>query len=62
MNTSENNTNPEKNQDQEKITITVKEYAYLLDRDDFLTCLEGWGVDNWSGYDEAQQDYLEGKE
>lgn len=39
--------------DTEVVTITRKEYDLLLERDDFLSCLEVMGVDNWCGYDEA---------
>ncbi len=35
------------------ITIDRKEYERLLDRENFLDCLEGCGVDNWQGYDDA---------
>jgi hypothetical protein len=35
------------------ITIGVKEYERLIERDNFLSCLESAGVDNWSGYSEA---------
>lgn len=43
--------------DSEKITIKVSDYEYLKKRDEFLQCLENWGVDNWSGYDEAQEEF-----
>ena len=29
--------------------------AELLERDAFLSCLEAAGVDNWGGYDDAQE-------
>ena len=32
------------------VTITRKEYDYLVKRDELLDWLEGLGVDNWSGY------------
>ena len=35
------------------ITISVKDYAQLKDREQWLRCLEGAGVDNWEGYDYA---------
>lgn len=41
------------------ITISVAEYDELLDRDYFLSCLEAAGVDNWQGYDHAQEMYEE---
>ena len=31
------------------------EYEYLLEQVEFLNCLEAAGVDNWSGYGDAQQ-------
>jgi hypothetical protein len=39
----------------ELITITKAEYMRLKERDEFLSCLEAEGVDNWSGYGDAQQ-------
>lgn len=44
------------------ITISVEEYQYLKDRVFFLDCLESAGVDNWSGYGEAQEMYNEDSE
>ena len=35
------------------IVISKKEHERLVERDDWLTCLESAGVDNWSGYDYA---------
>ena len=35
--------------EQEKITITKEEFEYLIKRDDWLSCLEIAGVDNWDG-------------
>ncbi len=37
----------------ETVTIPKSEYDALLKRDEFLSCLEAAGVDNWSGYGEA---------
>ncbi|MCL1696405.1 hypothetical protein [Lysinibacillus sp. BPa_S21] len=37
----------------ETITITKEEYDYLLERAEFLSCLEACGVDNWGGFSEA---------
>jgi hypothetical protein len=37
------------------VSITKAEYDRLVERDDFLTALQGAGVDNWSGYDYAIQ-------
>lgn len=39
--------------DGDKVILTAKEYARLKDRDNWLTCLEAAGVDNWPGYDYA---------
>jgi hypothetical protein len=38
----------------DNITITKSLYRRLIERDDFLSCLEDCGVDNWDGYSEAQ--------
>ena len=35
----------------------AKRVKHLEERDDFLSCLEAMGVDNWCGYEEAQQMY-----
>ena len=37
----------------EMITITKKEYDQLISDQEFLNALQGAGVDNWDGYDEA---------
>ncbi len=39
------------------VTITQKEYDKLLDDSLFLSCLRNAGVDNWDGYDYAQDEY-----
>lgn len=44
---------------EEMVTITKARYDRLLDRDDWLDCLEAAGVDNWDGYDEAGRIYRE---
>ncbi|QFG05883.1 hypothetical protein 268TH004_44 [Bacillus phage 268TH004] len=41
------------------ITISLKEYTHLKDRELFLECLEGAGVDNWQGYSDAWEMYKE---
>jgi hypothetical protein len=41
----------------EKITITKKEYDELLEDRQWLRALEAAGLDNWEGYDIAQ-DYM----
>jgi len=35
------------------LTITLKRYSELLDKEDFLYCLEAVGVDNWDGFNDA---------
>ena len=39
----------------DSITISIKEYERLIERDNFLLCLESCGVDNWGGYGDAQE-------
>lgn len=39
------------------VTITAEEYNQLLADRAMLECLEACGVDNWCGYDAAQQLY-----
>jgi len=41
--------------DEKTVTITVKEYQSLKESEWELTCLENAGVDNWSGYEYAQE-------
>lgn len=41
----------------EQVTIDLKEYLYLLMRDEELTNLENKGVDNWEGYGRSEEDY-----
>jgi hypothetical protein len=41
----------------EVITIPLKRYNYLVERDEFLQCLDAAGVDNWSGWDDACEMY-----
>ena len=36
---------------EETVTISKKEYEELLEDQLLLQCLQGAGVDNWSGYD-----------
>ena len=38
---------------EEMVTITKAEYDELIDRVDWLDCLEAAGVDNWEGWEEA---------
>ena len=42
---------------EEMITITKAEYDELLDNQRMLQALEGAGVDNWQGYDDAMESY-----
>lgn len=35
------------------VTVPLEKYARLLERDDWLECLEAAGVDNWEGIEEA---------
>ena len=44
------------------VKITKKEYDHLKDRDLLCSMLEGYGVDNWQGWDDAYQGYLAEKE
>ena len=44
------------------VTITQEEYDELLKRSDWLDCLESAGVDNWCGYEYAQELSREGDE
>lgn len=37
------------------VSITVEEHDRLLEREDWLECLEAAGVDNWEGYSEAHR-------
>ena len=41
------------------VTMSYEEYDELVEDQRFLLCLEGAGVDNWSGYDYAVEDYRE---
>ena len=38
----------------ETITITEEEYSRLKSDSEFLQALQSVGVDNWSGYEDAQ--------
>lgn len=39
------------------VTISLDKYEMLLERSFKLECLERQGVDNWSGYDDAMQEF-----
>ena len=45
--------------EEETVTITKKEYEELKEDQQMLRALEGAGVDNWDGYEYAQ-DALKG--
>ena len=40
---------------EETVTITKGEYEDLLSDVEFLGCLQAAGVDNWGGYEHAQE-------
>lgn len=40
---------------EEMVTITKEEYDSLVSDSEFLDCLRAAGVDNWEGYDTAQE-------
>ena len=40
-----------------EITIKLSEYNDLQNDSLKLLCLEGAGVDNWGGYDQAMEEY-----
>lgn len=42
-----------------KVVMTREDHEKLLDKTLFLGCLQGAGVDNWAGYDEAISAYNE---
>lgn len=44
------------------VTMTADEYEELLDDSVFLNCLRNEGVDNWSGYEFAQERFQEYKD
>jgi hypothetical protein len=37
------------------VTLTKAEYLRLMNQDRFLDALEAAGVNNWEGYEEAQE-------
>lgn len=44
---------------QKSVTIPLNEYLQLIDDREKLYALEGAGVDNWEGYDEARAAWRE---
>lgn len=49
------------NAENETVTLTKAEYERMLERLEWLDCLEAAGVDNWEGYDIALE-MLDGEE
>ena len=47
------------NVDNDTITIDVERYGELLEAESWVQALEAAGVDNWDGYDFAQEIYNE---
>lgn len=43
----------------ETVTVSLEEFNRLQERDNFLSCLEACGVDNWEGFDDAVDMYRE---
>lgn len=43
----------------EHVTITKRELQRLRQRDAWLQCLEAAGVDNWDGFEHAQEIYAD---
>ena len=46
----------------ETVTMSKKDYEAMLDKLEFLECLIACGVDNWQGYDDAQEMYQQMKD
>uniref|UniRef100_A0A6H1ZQ79 Uncharacterized protein n=1 Tax=viral metagenome TaxID=1070528 RepID=A0A6H1ZQ79_9ZZZZ len=46
----------------EMITISIKKYEALLEDSKKLSFLEMFGVDNWSGYEDAMREMREEEE
>ena len=40
---------------EDSIVIQKKRYEELLESEEFLGCLQAAGVDNWEGYEQAQE-------
>jgi hypothetical protein len=57
---SENTTN-KIDQENQTITISIREYEDLIDDSLFLNALRNAGVDNWEWYGEAIREYEEEK-
>lgn len=39
------------------VILSKEEYDYLIERDEILSALEEYGVDNWEYYGDALQEY-----
>lgn len=46
---------------EEKVTISKEEYEDLLEDQRLLMSLENAGVDNWTGYSYAMEEFHEGE-
>lgn len=55
-----NSMSEENSNQNDYITISKKEYDYLLDCGKKLLALEAAGVDNWESYDDAMIAYYSG--
>lgn len=44
----------------ETVTITKQHYEELKEAQTWVECLEACGVDNWSGYEDAQEMFKQG--
>lgn len=47
---------------EDTVAISKERYESLLESEDFLSCLEAAGVDNWQGYSDARQMQAEGED
>lgn len=47
------------NKDDDLIQVSAKHYQDLIRDSRWLECLENAGIDNWDGYDYAQEEYFE---
>lgn len=44
------------------VQITQEEYLDLLKAKEKISCLESYGVDNWEGYGDAMENYVDPKD
>ena len=47
---------------EDTVLVPVTEFLRLLKRNDWLSCLERNGVDNWEWYGDAQEEFEKGNE